>query len=131
MKFDLPMISASAKPEFRDTRGCTAWLQTLPLINVGPSHGRLLAELEQLNCCEISPSERLQILELLPGGVGIRLLGLGQRGIGEDTPDQTAGWGRHGLVHGVRRTGKAGMGSCLAQEIRFCHAKFDPASMAA
>ncbi len=65
MKFDLPMISADAKPEFRDTRSCTAWLQTLPLINVGPSHGRLLAELEQLNCCEISPSERLQVLEVL------------------------------------------------------------------
>lgn len=65
MTFDLPIISASARPEFRDSKSCAAWLQTLPLINVGPSHGRLLAEIEQLNCCEISPSERLQVLELL------------------------------------------------------------------
>jgi len=65
MTFDLPAISADARPAFRDTGSCAAWLQTLPLINVGPSHGRLLAEIEQLNCCEISPSERLQVLELL------------------------------------------------------------------
>lgn len=65
MNFDLPITSANAKPEFRDAKSCATWLQTLPLINVGPSHGRLLGELEELNCCEITPSERLQILELL------------------------------------------------------------------
>ena len=41
------------------------WLQTVPLINVGPSHGRLLSELEELNSCEIPASERLKILETL------------------------------------------------------------------
>lgn len=65
MNFDLPLVSADAKPEFRDAKSCAAWLQTLPLINVGPSHGRLLGEMEELNCCDITASERLQILELL------------------------------------------------------------------
>ena len=65
MNFDLPIVSADAKPEFRDAKSCAAWLHALPLINVGPSHGRLLGEIEQLNCCDITSSERLQILELL------------------------------------------------------------------
>jgi len=65
VNFDLPIISIDANPEFRDAKACTEWLQTLPLINVGPSHGRLLGELEELNCCELAVSERLKILELL------------------------------------------------------------------
>ena len=65
MKFELPVISAQANPEFRDAATCSEWLQDLPLINVGPSQGRLLGEIEELNCCDISPSERLKILEVL------------------------------------------------------------------
>jgi len=65
MNFDLPIISTDANPEFRDAAACAEWLQTLPLINVGPSHGRLLGEIEELNCCELVVSERLKILELL------------------------------------------------------------------
>ena len=65
MNFDLPAISPDASPEFRDARACAAWLENLPLINVGPSQGRLLGELEELNACNITPAERLQILELL------------------------------------------------------------------
>ena len=65
MNFDLPIISTDANPEFRSAAACAEWLQTLPLINVGPSHGRLLGELEELNCCELAVSERLKILELL------------------------------------------------------------------
>ncbi len=61
----LPAISPSASPEFTTVAGCLEWLQTLPLINVGPSHGRLLSELEELNSCEIPASERLKILEAL------------------------------------------------------------------
>lgn len=63
--FDLPLISASAKPEFTNAQGCAEWLRDVPLINVGPSHGRLLGELEELNCTEIRPVERLKILEML------------------------------------------------------------------
>jgi len=65
VNFDLPIISSDADPEFRDATACAEWLQTLPLINVGPSHGRLLGEIEELNCFELAVSERLKILELL------------------------------------------------------------------
>jgi len=63
--FDPPSIAPNAAPEFTDASGCAKWLQTLPLINVGPSHGRLLGQLEELNACNIAPAERLKILELL------------------------------------------------------------------
>lgn len=63
--FDLPTISPSAAPEFTDASGCAKWLQTLPLINVGPSHDRLLGQLEELNGYDVAPAERLKILELL------------------------------------------------------------------
>ncbi|MGB7541282.1 MAG: hypothetical protein WBM28_04605 [Burkholderiales bacterium] len=69
LNFNLPAVSADAHPEFTDANGCTQWLQALPLINVGPSHGRLLGQLEELNCCNLPPAERLKILELLRGPV--------------------------------------------------------------
>lgn len=65
MNFDLPIVTPQANPDFRDAKSCAAWLESLPLINVGPSQGRLLGELEELNCCSIAAGERLQILELL------------------------------------------------------------------
>jgi hypothetical protein len=67
--FDLPDFNPNAKPEFTDSNACAAWLQTLPLINVGPSHGRLLGQLAELNGFEVPPAERLKILELLRGPV--------------------------------------------------------------
>ena len=63
--FDLPIITPDANPDFTDAKSCAAWLHTVPLINVAPSHGRLLGQLEELNCFEMEPSERLRILELL------------------------------------------------------------------
>lgn len=63
--FDLPTISPTAAPDFTDASGCVKWLQTLPLINVGPSHDRLLGQLEELNGYNVAPAERLKILELL------------------------------------------------------------------
>src|SRR4051812_20001624 len=65
MNFDLPIISPDANPDFIDAGTCAEWLQSLPLINVGPSHGRLLGQLEELNCFDLLPAERLKILELL------------------------------------------------------------------
>jgi hypothetical protein len=65
MDFDLPTLSADATPEFSDAKTCNEWLQTLPLINVGPSHGRLLGQLEELNAFAMPPAERLKVLELL------------------------------------------------------------------
>jgi cyclic-di-GMP-binding protein len=63
--FNLPDISADAHPEFTDAKGCGEWLQALSLINIGPSHGQLLGQIEELNCCNVQPAERLKILELL------------------------------------------------------------------
>jgi len=40
-------------------------LQTVPLINVGPAHVRLLGQLEELNAFKLAPAERLKILELM------------------------------------------------------------------
>mgnify|MGYP003347016296 CR=1 FL=1 len=48
MNVDLPIISPDANPDFIDANTCAQWLQGLPLINVGPSHGRLLGQLEEL-----------------------------------------------------------------------------------
>jgi len=62
---NLPALSTSASPEFITAQGCAEWLQSVPLINVGPSHGRLLAEIEELNSCDIAVAERMRILETL------------------------------------------------------------------
>jgi cyclic-di-GMP-binding protein len=64
VNFDLPIINPGAKPAFTDAKTCAEWLQGLPLINVGPAHGRLLGELEELNCFAMPAAERVKILEL-------------------------------------------------------------------
>src|SRR5207245_11108574 len=69
--FDPPSIKPNAAPDFTDSSGCATWLQSLPLINVGPSHVRLLAQLDELNAYSICPAERLKILELLRGPVSV------------------------------------------------------------
>ncbi len=63
--FDPPSIKPDAAPDFTDSSGCAKWLKSLPLINVGPSHVRLLGQLDELNAYTIAPAERLKILELL------------------------------------------------------------------
>jgi cyclic-di-GMP-binding protein len=68
--FDLPSISPDAAPEFTSASTCAKWLQTVPLINVGPAHERLLGQLEELNSYQVAPAERLKILELLREPVG-------------------------------------------------------------
>src|SRR5260370_2928554 len=63
-RFDPPRIKPDAAPDFTDSSGCAKWLKSLPLINVGPSHVRLLGQLDELNAYTIAPAERLKILEL-------------------------------------------------------------------
>ena len=63
--FDPPSIKPDAAPDFKDSSGCAKWLQSLPLINVGPAHIRLLGQLDELNAYDVAPAERLKILELL------------------------------------------------------------------
>ncbi len=62
---DPPSIKPDAAPDFTDSSGCAKWLKELPLINVGPSHIRLLGQLDELNAYNVAPAERLKILELL------------------------------------------------------------------
>ena len=63
--FDLPEISADAKPDFTDSASCAAWLTELPLVNVAPAQIRLLDQLHQLNRFDMPPAERLGVLEVL------------------------------------------------------------------
>src|SRR6266850_2543289 len=63
--FDPPSIKPDAAPDFKDSSGCAKWLKALPLINVAPSHVRLLGQLDELNAYNVAPAERLKILELL------------------------------------------------------------------
>ncbi len=63
--FDLPAISASARPDFTDAASCAAWLTELPLVNVAPSQIRLLDQLRGLNRFDMPPGERLKVLETL------------------------------------------------------------------
>ena len=69
MKFDLPKINPEADPAFTDANSCAEWLRVLPLIDVVPAHGKLLGELEELNCFEMLPGERIKVLELLRDAV--------------------------------------------------------------
>lgn len=64
-QFELPKITPEARPECSDAGACEDWLRTVPLINVGPSHNRLLGQTEELNCFEVDTAERLKIIELL------------------------------------------------------------------
>ena len=63
--FDLPVISSDANPDFTDAASCAQWLRSVPLVNVAPSHGRILGQIEELNCFDVEPSERLRMMELL------------------------------------------------------------------
>jgi hypothetical protein len=65
MILELPKISNDAAPAFTDAKTCAAWLKDFPLTNVAPAHAKLLGELEELNCFEMPPGERLRVLELL------------------------------------------------------------------
>ena len=63
--FDLPGIKPDAAPDFTDAAGCAKWLESVPLINVAPSHVRLLGQLDELNASNLVPAQRVKILELL------------------------------------------------------------------
>lgn len=63
--FNLPATSPDINTAFTDAPTCSAWLQTLPLINVAPVQGTLLAHIEEFNAVEVAAAERLKILEVL------------------------------------------------------------------
>lgn len=65
MDIRLSEPTTNTRPGFKTALGCVEWLQAVPLINVAPSQGRLLEEIESLNAAEIPADERLKILECL------------------------------------------------------------------
>ena len=61
----LPELSPTAAPQCVDAATCKAWLEQLPLANVGAAQRDLLDELEELNVFPTSAANRLGILETL------------------------------------------------------------------
>jgi hypothetical protein len=61
----LPELSPTAAPQFVDAASCKAWLQQLPLANVGAAQQDLLDEIEEFNGFPTSAGNRLGVMETL------------------------------------------------------------------
>jgi cyclic-di-GMP-binding protein len=61
----LPELSPKAAPEFADAASCKAWLEHVPLANVGTAQHQLLSQLEEFNRFPASAAVRLAALETL------------------------------------------------------------------
>src|SRR5205823_1243905 len=61
----LAELSPSAAPEFVDAASCKAWLEHVPLANVGVAQQQLLGQLVELNRFPISAANRLAVMESL------------------------------------------------------------------
>src|SRR5207249_7018215 len=61
----MPELSPSAAPEFVDAASCKAWLEHVPLANVGVAQQQLLGQLVELNRFPISAANRLAVMETL------------------------------------------------------------------
>jgi hypothetical protein len=61
----LPELSPTASPRFIDAASCKAWLQQLPLANVGAAQQDLLDEIEEFNLFPTSAGNRLGVMETL------------------------------------------------------------------
>ena len=61
----LPDLSPKAKPEFVDAASCKAWLEHVPLANVGTAQYQLLGQMEEFNRFQTSAATRLAVLETI------------------------------------------------------------------
>jgi len=61
----LPPLAAEAAPQFIDAASCKAWLQDVPLANVGPAQDELARELREYNRFPSSAARRLEVMEAL------------------------------------------------------------------
>ena len=61
----LPELSPKAKPEFVDAAGCKAWLEHVPLANVGTAQYQLLSQLEEFNRFQVGAAVRLAVMETI------------------------------------------------------------------
>ncbi|HWD22994.1 MAG TPA: hypothetical protein VG591_07685 [Burkholderiales bacterium] len=82
----LPELSASAAPQFTDAASCKAWLENLPLANVGAAQQELLAELEVLNRFPTSSANRLGVMETLREAVNFVQIEQAKRFINRPLP---------------------------------------------
>ena len=63
--FALPQLAAQAAPEFMDSASAKAWLEHVPLANLGAAQHQMLLQVEEFNRFATSPSVRLEVLETL------------------------------------------------------------------
>lgn len=63
--FPLPELSPTASPEFVDAEGCKAWLDHVPLANVGAAQRELLAQVREFNRFPANAAHRFAVMELL------------------------------------------------------------------
>src|SRR5258705_10599603 len=61
----LPELSPKAAPEFADAASCKAWLEHVPLANVGTAQHQMLSEVEEFNRFPASAAVRLAVMESL------------------------------------------------------------------
>jgi hypothetical protein len=59
----LPELSPTATPDFTDAASCSAWLEHVPLANVGAAQQQLLGELKTFNAFPASAANRLAVME--------------------------------------------------------------------
>ena len=62
---NLPELAAEAAPQFVDAASCKAWLQDVPLANVGAAQDELRRELREYNRFPSSAVKRLEVMEAL------------------------------------------------------------------
>jgi len=62
---NLPELSESAAPEFVDAATCKAWLENVPLANVGAAQSDFVDQLEEFNRFPTASAHRLAVLEAL------------------------------------------------------------------
>ena len=61
----LPELSPTAAPQFVDAASCKAWLEQLPLANVGAAQQDLLDEIGKFNVFPTAAASRLNVMETL------------------------------------------------------------------
>ena len=61
MPAELPGLAADADPEFVDTSSCSAWLENVPLANVGAAQQQLLAQVAEFNRFPTKSSNRFAV----------------------------------------------------------------------
>jgi hypothetical protein len=63
--FELPALAADSTPEFVDPETCKAWLDNVPLANVGTAQSTLLAAVEEFNRFPTKSANRIAVMEAL------------------------------------------------------------------